>query len=266
MNLHFIVEGRGHVLASQGFRAPVSPSTLVVVPPGMGHKFEPDGATEHEIGVPGAVCRPTPTGLDEVVAGRGSEGLVMTCGRLTATYGGALGLFDHLEAPLVESFEDEPGVRAVFERLLVEQDSEAPGAARMTQTLMEQCLIYLFRRLHERDAPPLPWLAALQHPGFARVLDTILDDPGGPHTLDAFAAMAGMSRSVFSERFQGAFGRSAIDLLRETRLRLGARLLQTTDLPVKTIATRVGFASRSHFSRAFKESFGSDPARFRAAE
>ena len=41
-------------------------------------------------------------------------------------------------------------------------------------------------------------------------------------------------------------------------------MLNDTDLPVKTIAARVGFASRSHFSRAFKNFSGIDPAHFRA--
>jgi transcriptional regulator GlxA family with amidase domain len=42
-----------------------------------------------------------------------------------------------------------------------------------------------------------------------------------------------MSRTTFNERFLKAFGRSAMDFLKETRLRGGARLLRTTDLPIK---------------------------------
>jgi AraC-like DNA-binding protein len=42
-----------------------------------------------------------------------------------------------------------------------------------------------------------------------------------------------------------------------------AKLLATTDLPVKAVAGRVGYRSRSHFSRAFKARYGVDPAGFR---
>ena len=266
VHLHFVVQGRGCVLSGGGFRARVAPSSLVLIPPRVKHRIEPEGIAEHEVGVHEAICHATPTGFDEVIAGEGPPGLVMTCGRLTATYGGVLGLFDQLREPLVESFADLPDVRSLFDQLLREQDAGVPGAARMTRALMEQCLIHLFRRLHGRQEKGLPWLAAFGHPGFARVVHLILSDPAAPHTLDSLAAVAGMSRSAFSEHFHAAFGRSAVELLRETRLRLGARLLQTSDLPVKAIASRVGYSSRSHFSRAFKHAYGSDPARFRAAE
>ena len=67
----------------------------------------------------------------------------------------------------------------------------------------------------------------------------------------------------FTESFSKVFGRSVGDLLRETRLRKGAHLLRTTDLPVQSVAHRVGFSSRSHFSRAFTAEFGKGPAEFR---
>ena len=41
-------------------------------------------------------------------------------------------------------------------------------------------------------------------------------------------------------------------------------MLGTCALPVKTVAARVGYASRSHFSRAFKAAYGVDPTAFRA--
>lgn len=73
-----------------------------------------------------------------------------------------------------------------------------------------------------------------------------------------------MSRGAFADHFKQAFGRTAIDCLKEIRLRRAAHLLSTTDLPVKTIAYKVGFDSRSYFSSAFKAYTGIDPAGFRA--
>jgi AraC-like DNA-binding protein len=55
-----------------------------------------------------------------------------------------------------------------------------------------------------------------------------------------------------------------MDFVKEVRMRRAARFLAATDLPVKTIASRVGFESRSYFSRAFKAFAGVDPAGFRA--
>ena len=97
-------------------------------------------------------------------------------------------------------------------------------------------------------------------------MDEILEHPEGPHTVESLAALAGMSRSAFARTFLEAFGRTPIDYVRDVRLRRGARLLHRGDLSVSEIAGRVGFASRSHFSRAFRDQFGCSPAKFRSAD
>jgi transcriptional regulator GlxA family with amidase domain len=47
------------------------------------------------------------------------------------------------------------------------------------------------------------------------------------------------------------------------RLRHAAHLLRTTDVPVKVIASAVGYRSRSQFSRAFSAHYELDPSSFR---
>jgi transcriptional regulator GlxA family with amidase domain len=54
-----------------------------------------------------------------------------------------------------------------------------------------------------------------------------------------------------------------MDYVREVRLRSSARLLGQPELSVDAIASRVGFASRSHFSKAFSEHFGCSPTTYR---
>ena len=56
-----------------------------------------------------------------------------------------------------------------------------------------------------------------------------------------------------------------MDFLKEVRLRRAGDLLRVGDLPIKAIAARVGYSSRSHFSRSFKAFAGTDPATYRAA-
>jgi transcriptional regulator GlxA family with amidase domain len=131
--------------------------------------------------------------------------------------------------------------------------------------LMKQCLIALLRGHSETTGECfVPWLAALGDRSLGRALATMLDTPEANHTLESLGDIAGMSRGAFAERFKAAFGRTAIDCLKEIRLRRAADLLTSTDLPVKTIASQVGFESRSYFSRAFKAFTGVDPAGFRA--
>ncbi len=72
------------------------------------------------------------------------------------------------------------------------------------------------------------------------------------------------ARASYAEHFKKAFDRTPMDFLKGVRLRRAAHLLTATDLPVKAIAARIGFDSRSYFSRAFKDFTGVDPAGFRA--
>ncbi len=72
-----------------------------------------------------------------------------------------------------------------------------------------------------------------------------------------------MSRSSFAKSFSGAFGEGPIEYVQQVRLRLAAHLLRATDLPVKVIASSIGYTSRSYFSRAFRTAYGIDPSRFR---
>lgn len=84
--------------------------------------------------------------------------------------------------------------------------------------------------------------------------------------MDSLAGVAIMSRSVFAERFRETFGATPMSFLHEIRLRRAAELLgHKSESSVEQVARSVGFSSRSHFSRAFKDHFGMTPATFREA-
>ncbi len=263
VSLHFVVRGEGTLHDASGHVHPLHAGTLVVAPPGHPLRVEPpEGATDELDAA--ADCSLPEHGLKRLVAGDGDGALLMVCGAVQATYGGTMGLFDGLREPLLEPFADDPRMHAVFESLLAEQVQLGPGSQTMLRALMTQGLVALLRRLCGDGSCQLPWLQGLGDPRLVRALDVMLAAPEQSHTLESVARAAGMSRSAFSEHFGRAFGRPAMELLREVRLNKGAELLRGTQLPVKTVAERIGFASRSHFSRAFRSRFGIDPAGFRS--
>jgi AraC-like DNA-binding protein len=93
----------------------------------------------------------------------------------------------------------------------------------------------------------------------------MLDHPARSYSLESLAELAHMSRSAFAKEFTDRFGRTPMAFLRDVRLRRAASLLRETDLPVESIAARVGFSSRSHFSRSFHGRFGHSPTTFRTS-
>ena len=134
----------------------------------------------------------------------------------------------------------------------------------MLNVLFQQCFIELLRRQGAGSGYAPEWLSVLDDPRLNKVINEILDNPGEHYTLNLLADRCLMSRTTFSEHFNKAFGRTAMDFVREVRLRGAARLLRQTQDPIKRIAAQMGYASRSNFSHAFREFFGVAPADYRA--
>ena len=147
---------------------------------------------------------------------------------------------------------------------MAEQSQAIAGSDAMTAALMTQCLVHLFRRLPSQDEQALPWLMALQDARLARAIDTILDAPGDDYTVESLAETAAMSRSAFTERFAATFGRSPMNFVNHVRMQRAAEMLAVENASIDQIARTVGYASRSHFSRAFKDHSGLSPKEFRA--
>jgi len=98
-----------------------------------------------------------------------------------------------------------------------------------------------------------PFFGLLGDRRLACAVASVLERPSDSHTVESLAAIAGMSRSTFAAHFAELFQQTPIDFVQHVRLRLGADLgadlLQTTDLPINVIASVVGYASRSYFTR-----------------
>jgi AraC-like DNA-binding protein len=62
-------------------------------------------------------------------------------------------------------------------------------------------------------------------------------------------------------RHLAAEGRSLREVIAEARLSHGLTLLLSTDLPVKSVAARVGYTSVSAFIKRFRERYGVEPSR-----
>ena len=196
-------------------------------------------------------------------AGPAEKDIMVATGRLRATYLGSVGLFDQLREPLVEDLSAGDPIRRAFRELLDEIASQRPGRRVMAESLLRQCLILFLRRCCKREGR-VPWMAALDDEGIGRAVAAMRDRPEHSFTLQGLAEVAGMSRSVFAARFAESVERSPMEFLKVVRLARAAELLTRTDLPVKTVAARVGYSSRSSFTRAFLTSHRIGPTAFRA--
>jgi len=260
--VHFVLRGSGHLrigmLPATSFAAP----SVLIVPAGEGHWV---GETGDQAQVRDAAdqCALLGDGLVEFTAGSGANDTLMLCGALPALYNGALDLPDLLQSSVAADVVANCIPGYVFDAMAHEIASAGLGTQAMCQALMKQGLIALLRRRWTGNDDGQFLASALHHPRLARAIAAIIENPAGGHTVESLASLAGMSRASFSDHFSRTFGQSPIDFVQKARLRIAARLLRVTDLPMKVIAQSVGYAGPRPFSRAFLAAYGHGPSGYR---
>ncbi len=263
VTIHYVLTGTGTIRVAGGMDATYGPFSIILVPARVSQSLGELGTVEGEVSAADN-CDLLADGLVKFTAGDGSRDTIVVCATISASYGGALGLFDHLRGPVIEDLSQSEAMRSLFTVMLGEIATPGIGTQALTEALMKQCLILLLRHHLVRLSVRSPLFTVLEDHRLARAVTGVLEQPSASHTVDSLASLAGMSRSAFAERFAQAFEQTPIEFVQRVRLRLGAHLLQATDLPVKMIAASVGYASRSYFTRAFRTAYAVDPRAFRA--
>jgi AraC family transcriptional regulator, activator of mtrCDE len=241
------------------------PHTLVIVPPGHPFVLEVSANRGAMQTVEGQRQTFEPGALRRSVAGEGEPRLMLICGYLNASFGGSVDLFATSRSPLVEQFDSADQLDHKLKSALAELVAQEVGMNAMTTALLKQVLVKLLRKSLRSLNLWVERFSVLGDPQIARAFADMVAEPGGPHSVQALSEKVGLSRSVFMARFTATFGRSAMAVLRELRMRHAAVLLTTDNLSIEQISYEVGYASRSSFFRAFRKVYGSDPSNYRAA-
>ena len=82
-------------------------------------------------------------------------------------------------------------------------------------------------------------------------------------TIEDIAAFCGLNRSYFGKIFHDTIGKSPQEFLISYRMTKAAELLKLTSLSIADIGNAVGYPNQLHFSRAFKNVYGTSPRSWR---
>ena len=107
-----------------------------------------------------------------------------------------------------------------------------------------------------RSAPAPPKLAAER---VARAKAILLDNLAEPPSLEELGRRVACSHFYLSRTFTRETGLTISQWLRRARLERAAELLRARQCNVTEAALAVGYSSPSHFSHAFRETFGCCP-------
>ena len=100
----------------------------------------------------------------------------------------------------------------------------------------------------------------------ARTKEMLARDLANPPTLEAIGQVVGCSPFHLSRIFSREAGLTIPQFLRNLRMERAAELLRSGRYNVTEAATEVGYASLSHFSKAFCETIGCCPALYPMAK
>lgn len=139
-----------------------------------------------------------------------------------------------------------------------------PGAGAFINTLMNLHLTHAIRCIYDQFNRNFPFQVGvpLMRP-ITAAIRMLRTHPEKNWTVAGLAHELGQSRSSFAAKFHAHVGTGPMEYLHNIRMEKAAELLETeVDMPLLTIARRVGYGAASSFSRAFKSHFGVPPRVF----
>lgn len=96
-----------------------------------------------------------------------------------------------------------------------------------------------------------------------QALELLRNRPEERWTLQDLASAVHLSSSQLGRVFVDAYGKTPMTYLSTVRAERLARLLRETDLPIEVAMAQVGWQSRGHAARMFRQANGVTPTRYR---
>lgn len=162
-------------------------------------------------------------------------------------------------------FAADGELHALLMRAAREAAQEQAARDVMIKGLLMQFFAVLLRRGIAEGERPSPEKSVLRrYPVIDPALRCIKSAYAENLTVEQLADLCGVSKHYFCRAFKTVTGKSAMEYLRDFRLRVGNALLTGTDRSVAEISAGCGFENQNYFSRCYKQYYGETPSQSRA--
>lgn len=159
---------------------------------------------------------------------------------------------------LVLPINDGEPMAATLDLLFQEAFGDACGRQAALDRLAEYFLIQMLRHVMAAGLLKGGIFSALADQRLARAVTAMHQRPAHPWTLDELAEQAGMSRARFAVNFREAVGMTPLDYLTDWRMSVAQGLIRQ-GVPIKNIASAVGYQSQTALTRVFTKRVGRSP-------
>lgn len=124
-------------------------------------------------------------------------------------------------------------------------------------------LVVMKRQGGQAQFSPMTAAVAPQETAITRVQTQVLERLDQAFTIESMAQLAGMSTRHFARVFAKEVQMTPMAFLQGARIDRARHLLESTDLPLKTVAFHAGFGSVRHMRFLFSEKLGLNPTQYR---
>ena len=161
------------------------------------------------------------------------------------------------------SYRRDPAVEAVLNGFATELAEPGLANAMMIDGLAMQLSVLLARRYSSRPGETRLHRGGLAPWQLRRVIELMRDRIADDLRLEEIAQAVGLSRFHFARAFKDSTGLPPHRYQTGLRIEHARLLLETTDLPVADVATRVGYAAPQAFAQVFRRETGCTPSDWR---
>jgi AraC family transcriptional regulator len=152
----------------------------------------------------------------------------------------------------------DSGSLSLARRVVAEIRSGEPGWRLVVQGLLLELLGQIVRTGAESRARAVPrWLRDVK--------ERLDSDLAARVSVTELARTAAVHPVHLARRFRNSYGCSIGEYVRRRQLIAAEELLAGSQLDLREVALRCGYADQSHFSKAFRRSVGVPPGRYRRA-
>jgi AraC-like DNA-binding protein len=267
--LHLVVEGQSWLRSASFGPARLAQGDVALLPTGVGHAMAdtPRGRTKPLAALPREEIGDRTFRIE---SGRGRSVTIMACCNVVFEQPAIHPLLTLMPALIhvKRAVLDDPALPGLLDAMSSEVLDQRVGAATVLARLADVVITRLIRTwveggYKENRELTAGWLAAIRDPKIGKALAGIHRKPAHPWTVEALAKLAGLSRSMFSERFTAVMGVPPARYLANWRMHLASGWLLNERLTVSQVSAKLGYESEPSFSRAFKRYVGVPPSTLR---
>ena len=264
---HLVLGGACIVETTEGVRHALNAGDFMLFPRGAAHRVRDVRR--------GAATAPLTVSHDGMLPVRRNDGqqnarvpadIDLLCGRFVHAPGSSALLLNALPDPLhvsLGNMDTLGSLQTLIALMRTEAEQRQAGALAIV-TALSQALFAMALRAHgEQHAASSGVLALLADARLSASVQGMLNAPERAWTIADLGELAAMSRATYARHFNERAGVTVMEFLTQIRMTIACDLLQRTQRSAAEIGEAVGYQSEAAFGKAFQQSVGVTPGRYR---